>query len=168
MQPLRPDAKPTLHMLCGPVAAGKSTLAAELARAPGTLLIAQDAWLAALYPEELRTIADYARLIPRLRAAMGPHVSGLLRAGLSVVLDWPANTRTSRAWMRGIFEAAGAAHRLHWLDVPDELCLARLAARNAGGLHEYQVSPEEFWELRRHFEPPAAAEGFEIRLHPPA
>lgn len=43
-----------------------------------------------LYKEELQTVADYIRLIPRLRDAMGPHVTDLLRAGLSVVLDWPA------------------------------------------------------------------------------
>jgi hypothetical protein len=45
-----------------------------------------------------------------------------LGAGLSVVLDWPANTVAGRAWMRGIFEAAGAEHKLHFLDVPDEVC----------------------------------------------
>jgi predicted kinase len=161
-----PGHVPTLHMLCGKVAAGKSTLAARLAEAPATIVIAQDPWMAALYPEELRSIGDYARLVPRLRAAMGPHVADLLRAGLSVVLDWPANTRASRAWMRGLFKTAGAAHRLHVFDVPDEVCLARLAARNAGGLHEYQVSEAEFAELARYFEQPAPDEGFEVVVHP--
>lgn len=88
---------PTFHMLCCKVAAAKSTLAARLAEAPSTVVVAQDPWMAALYPEELRLIADYVRLVPRLMAAMGPHLVGLLRAGLSVVLDWPANTRASRA-----------------------------------------------------------------------
>jgi len=156
---------PTLHMLCGKVAAGKSTLAARLAKAPSTVVVAQDPWMSALYPEELRSIADYVRLAPRLRAAMGPHLVCLLRAGLSVVLDWPANTRASRAWMRGVFEAAGTAHRLHVLDVPDEVCLARLSARNAGGLHEYQVTEAEFAELARHFEWPAQEEGFDVVVH---
>lgn len=162
----RSDCVPTLHMLCGKVAAGKSTVAAQLARAPGTIVVAQDPWMAALYPEELRSIADYVRLLPRLRAAMGPHVAGLLRAGVSVVLDWPANTRASWAWMRSIFEAADSAHRLHLLDVPEEVCLARLSARNAGGQHEYQVSDAEFAELARYFEPPAPEEGFDVVVHP--
>jgi hypothetical protein len=64
-----------LYMLCGKVAAGKSTLAVRLADASATIVVAQDPWMAALYPEELRSIADYVRLVPRLRAAMGPHVS---------------------------------------------------------------------------------------------
>jgi predicted kinase len=156
---------PTLHMLCGKVAAGKSTLAARLAEAPSTIVVAQDPWMAALYPDELRSIADYVRRMPRLRAAMGPHLVGLLCAGLSVVLDWPANTRASRVWMRGVFEAAGSAHQLHVLDVPDEVCLVRLSARNAGGLHEYQVSEAEFAELARYFEWPAQEEGFDVVVH---
>lgn len=156
---------PVLHMLCGKVASGKSTLAARLAQPPHTLLIAQDRWMAALYPDELRTVPDYVRLAPRLRTAMAPHLVELLRAGLSVVLDWPANTTATRAWMRGVFEAAGARHALHVLDSPDHLCLARLQARNERGTHEYRVSRAEYEAITRYFEPPTAAEGFEIVLH---
>jgi predicted kinase len=158
------DRMPVLHMVCGKVAAGKSTLCRRLA-APGMVVVAQDHWMSKLYKEELQTVADYNRLVPRLRDAMGPHLVDLLGVGLSVVLDWPANSIASRAWMRGIFEAAGAAHKLHFLDVADEVCLARLDARNAEGRHEYQVTRAEFDELTRYFVPPTPAEGFDIVLH---
>ena len=46
----------TLHMLCGKIAAGKSTLAAELARQPNTVLIAEDFWMTQLYPGEVLTL----------------------------------------------------------------------------------------------------------------
>jgi len=36
---------PRLHMLCGKIASGKSTLAARLGSAPGTALLAEDTWL---------------------------------------------------------------------------------------------------------------------------
>ena len=39
--------------------------------------------------------------------------------GQNVVLDYPANTKTSRAWFRSLFESAGAAHVLHHLTTPD-------------------------------------------------
>jgi predicted kinase len=161
-----PDHTPTLHMLCGKIAAGKSTLASRLGETPGTIVIIQDQWMARLWPDELRSVADYGRLVPRLRAAMGPHVVELLRSGLSVVLDWPANTVVSRGWMRGIFEEAGSAHRLHLLDVPDKVCLARLQARNAGGLHEYVVSHAEFVEITGYLEMPTPEEGFDIVVYP--
>lgn len=38
----------TLHMLCGMIASGKSTMAAQLGATTGTVLIAEDAWLDAL------------------------------------------------------------------------------------------------------------------------
>jgi predicted kinase len=67
--------------------------------------------------------------------------------------------------MRTVFEAAGADHRLHLLDLPEEVCLARLEARNAGGGHEYRVSRAQFEEINRLFEPPRPEEGFLIERH---
>lgn len=165
MREAMPEHIPTLHMLCGKIAAGKSTLATRLGEAPATIVIVQDHWLARLWPGELHSVADYGRVVVRLRDAMGPHVVTLLRSSLSVVLDWPANTVTSRRWMRGIFEAAGALHRLHLLDVPDEVCLARLRERNAGGRHDYVVSEVEFAEFTRYFEPPTPEEGFNVTMY---
>lgn len=153
------DARATLHMLCGKACAGKSTLAAQLADKPATVLVAQDPWMAALFPG-LRTVDDYLTHIPRLAAAMGPHLVDLLRAGLSVVLDWPANTVASRAWMRSLAEKAGADHRLHWLDVADSICLDRLDARNRAGEHPYHgMTHAQFEEITSYFEPPTEAEG---------
>lgn len=156
---------PTLHMICGKIAAGKSTLAARLAAAPATVLVSEDYWMSRLYEEEVKTVADYVRLSARLRKAMGGHLASLLRAGVSVVLDFPANTIANRQWMRTIFEEAGTAHRLHVLDLPDEICRARLHRRNASGTHEYVVSDAEFDAITRYFQPPTAEEGFETVVY---
>lgn len=130
----------TLFLLCGKIAAGKSTLARRLTQDKNAVLIAQDDWMAALYPGEVKSLEDYRKLTPRLYAIMGRHVQDLLRAGVSVVLDFPANTLETRRWMRSIFEGADCRHELHVLNVPDESCKERLAARNAEESHKYQVS----------------------------
>jgi predicted kinase len=152
-------------MICGKIAAGKSTLARRLADAPATILIGEDVWLATLYPNEQQTVADYARNSRRLREVMGGHVEALLRAGLSVVLDFPANTVANRQWMRGLFEKAGARHRLHFIDVPDAVCKTRLRQRNADGTHQFTVSDAEFDEITGHLVPPSADEGFELTIY---
>ncbi|PHP67432.1 cell division protein ZipA [Zhengella mangrovi] len=159
------QSSPTLHMLCGKIAAGKSTLASRLAGSERTVLIAEDDWLDALFSDQMATIADYVRCSGKLRAVMGPHVSALLEAGTSVVLDFPANTVGNRDWMRGILEASGAAHQLHVLTVPDEVCLARLARRNAGGDHPFAVTEEQFHRMSRYYVEPTAGEGFNIVSH---
>ena len=157
-----PRGAATLHLVCGKIAAGKSTLCARLAATPGTVLISEDHWTAHLYPGELNELADYARLSARLRAAMTSHVVHLLRTGVSVVLDFPANTQQLRAWMREMIDAAGADHVLHLLEVSDEVCKARLHARNASGEHPFQTSDEQFDLFTSHFVPPTPDEGFTV------
>lgn len=155
----------TLFLICGRIAAGKSTLARRLADRPATILVSQDRLMAALYPGEIQTIEDYGRVAPRLREAMGAHLADVLRAGVSVVLDWPANTARVRAWMRTIFEAADAEHELHLVEADDAERRRRLAARNASGTHEYVVDDATLALFDRHFEPPSEAEGFHIVRH---
>ena len=152
-------------MLCGKIAAGKSTLANSLAARPATVLISEDHWNSNLFADQLKTIDDYSRLSRRLRNAMGPHVVSLLKAGLSVVLDFPANTLLTRGWMRGIFEDANSAHELHFLDIPDETCKRRLRARNAAGDHPFQASDAEYELFTSYFAPPTPDEGFNVVVH---
>jgi predicted kinase len=156
---------PTLYLLCGKIASGKSTLARHLASRPETLLITQDHWMSHLFPAEVRSIDEFARFSARLRAAMGPHVVDILGQGLSVVLDFPANTITFRKWMRSLIDAAGVAHELHWLDVPDAVCRERLRRRNASGEHAYQVSEADYDLFTSYFVPPGSDEGFNVIVH---
>jgi len=159
------ESRPTLHLLCGKIAAGKSTLAKRLAEAPQTVLISEDHWTAHLFKDELKTVEDYGVYSARLRAAMGPHVAAVLKAGLSVVLDFPANTIESRHWMRAIADEAGCADVLHVLDAPDAVCKARLRARNVAGEHPFQTSDADFDAFTRYFARPAPTEGFHIVEH---
>jgi predicted kinase len=157
----------TLYLLCGRIAAGKSTLARRLAAQPATLLITMDHWMSILFPTENRTIEDFAHLSARLRAAMGPHVVDILRQDLSVVLDFPANTVSWRRWMRSLIAEANVAHELHVLNVSDEICKARLRKRNESGEHQYQVDEAAYDLFMSHFVPPTPDEGFNVIVHAP-
>jgi predicted kinase len=158
---------PTLYLLCGKIGAGKSTLASRLAVRPATLLISEDHWTSKLFAGDLKTINDYVRLSARLRAAMGPHVVDILQRGLSVVLDFPANTVTQRDWMRSLIAQAKVGHELHLLDVPDATCKQRLEVRNASGSHPFQVSDADYDLFTSYFVPPAPGEGFNVIVHGP-
>jgi len=155
-------APAVLHMVCGKIGSGKSTLTKRLASEMKTVLISEDDWLARLYPNEIHVLADYVRCAGRLRGAMAGHIEALHTAGTSVVLDFPSNTITTRAWARGIFEKAGVAHRLHFLDVPDEVCIARLRARNLSGEHPFETTDAEFDQITSHFVAPTAEEGYNV------
>lgn len=160
-------ARPTLHFFCGKAGAGKSTLARQLAGAGPAILLSEDVWLSRLYGDTLKGFDDYVRYSQRLRTVVEPLVVDLLKAGQTVVMDFQGNTRSRRRWFRAMFEAAGAAHVLHVIETPDALCLARIARRN----HERpegssEVSEADYWHVTSFFEPPEAAEGFEIQRYP--
>jgi len=156
----------TLHFLAGKMAAGKSTLARALAAEHGAVLVCEDLWLQRLYPTEITDFATYLQHAARLKAVVAPHVQALLAQGLSVVMDFPANTPAARAWMRSIFEAAGADHRLHHVAVPDHLCKQQLARRNHERPEGSMVMSEaQFDQITALFQPPLPAEGFTVQVH---
>jgi predicted kinase len=159
------DRSPTLHMICGKIAAGKSTLSAKLGGEIATVVISEDDWLKILFAEEMTSIGDYLRCTRKLRRIMGPHVASMLNAGVSVVLDFQANSLEARQWMRSIIDQSKASHVLHLLDVPDAVCLARLRARNARGDHPFKVTEEQFHYISSHFVAPTPSENFNIATH---
>ena len=159
-----PPPNATPHLLCGKIASGKSTLAAKLGEEEKTVVISEDRWIEQLYPSEIRTLVDYFQRSDRLRMTLRPHIVSVLRAGVSVVLDFHANTVASRQWMRGLFEQGQASHELHFLDVPDAVCRARMHARRASGL-DYGVSDAEFDYVTSFFVAPQPSEGFHVIRH---
>ena len=159
-------ALPALHVFYGKPGAGKSTLAARIAREHGATLISEDVWMQRLYGDQMHTFDDYIRCAPKLRSVVGPLATDLLRAGLPVVLDFQANTRSVRTWFRSVAEAAGAVAVLHVLDLPDALCMARIAQRNVErpeGSHE--VTPGTYARVSAYLQPPDPSEGLRIETH---
>jgi predicted kinase len=118
----------TLHFMGGKPGAGKSTLARELGRTLPAIVICEDEWLETL-GFQIESFEDYRDAARRCGQVMATFVPELLRQGLSVVLDVPANTVGARAWVRSLFESAGADHLLHWIDGSDDACLANVRRR---------------------------------------
>lgn len=156
-----------LHMVCGLICAGKSTLCASLSEQPNTVLISEDAWLSALYGPEMETITDYVTYSQRLQTILTPHIQHLLGADINVVLDFPANTLPQRAWFRDLIDRSGSPHTLHLLDVPADVCKQRLSARNSQGTHAFSVTERQFDLISAHFIRPTANEGFKVKPHLP-
>ena len=155
-----------LIFLCGKMAAGKSTLARDLARQENAVLLVQDEFLDSLFPGEITDIAGFVKYSARLRDALAPHIHSLLSRGISVVLDFPGNTKAQRAWFRQLFEGAHADHELHFVDASEALCKRQLKDRSKG------LPPGSAWTTDAEFEgntvyfqPPSEEEGFNVVHH---
>lgn len=160
------NANATLYFLCGKMAAGKSTLAKELAESKNAILIAQDDFLACLFPGEVIDIPSFVKYSARVREVLTPHIVALLSRGISVVLDFPANTRIQRSWFRQLFAKAQVNHELHFVDATDDKCKDQLKQRSkslAGG--SPFTTDAEFDEITKFFQVPLREEGFNVIRH---
>lgn len=152
-----------LIFFCGKMGAGKTTLSKQIAEARGAILLSEDEWLAALYPDQITTLEQYLTCSSRIKAQIKPLVQALLEAGTSVVMDFPANTQKPRAWFKSIYQPINAPHELMLIDVADEVCFQRIAKRRTEQPERAKTdTPEMFEQVTRYFELPVADEGFDI------
>jgi predicted kinase len=155
-----------LMFLCGKMASGKSTLARDLAARENAILLVQDALLDALFPGEILDIPDFVRCSSRLMNALEPHICALLSSGVSIVLDFPANTRTQREWFRGLVERAKVEHALHYVDASDAVCKRQLRQRSERLPPGAPWTTEaEFEAITAYFQPPGEDERFNVVRH---
>jgi predicted kinase len=155
-----------LIFFCGKMAAGKSTLARDLAQRENAILFVQDEFLDRLFPGEITDMAGFVKCSSRLKTALAPHICALLSKGLSVVLDFPGNTKAQRAWFRGIFERANVAHELHFVDASDALCKSQLRDRSKSlPPGAAWTTDAEFEAITVYFQPPSDDEQFNVIRH---
>ena len=149
---------PTLYLLCGLPGSGKTTRAKELEAAGCGVRLNADDWVYALYPEDPESAARDGRK-SRVEQVQWSVADRLLRAGVSVILDWGVWAREERDDLRRRAHRAGATTQLIFLDAPLDELHRRVAARNhALPPGTFSISPEELDEWATWFEPPDATE----------
>ena len=160
--------KGKLFFMCGKLAAGKSTLSKELAGREDAVLFVQDDLLVGLFPGEIVDLAAFVRYSTRIQDVLAPHICSLLNKGVSVVLDFPANTRKQRTWFHNLIEQADAEHELHFIIASDDLCKRQLKQRSEQQglpLGTKWTTDADFDELTTYFDPPSAEEHFNVVHH---
>lgn len=155
----------TLIFLSGKMGAGKSTLSVQLAQKYVAVLISEDEWLGSLYPAEIESFEDYLRYSSRLKPILKKHVQDILRSGVSVVMDFPANTKGQRSWFADLYAGCGATHKLVYVKASDELCLSHLQMRRETHPERAGFDTEAvFRQVTSYFQPPSNEEGFNVEV----
>jgi len=153
--------KGKLSFFCGKMGAGKTTRSREIAQKHNAVLISEDEWLASLYPNCIATLDDYIECSGRLKPRMKQLVQSILLAGTDVVMDFPANTISQRAWFKSIFSEIQAPHELIFIDRPDDVCRKQIANRRLEQPERAATDTMEMFELlTRLFVAPVPEEGF--------
>jgi predicted kinase len=122
--------------------------------------------LNALFPGEIIDIPGFVKCSSRVKSALTPHVWALLSKGISVVLDFPGNTKAQRLWFRELIERANVEHELHFVDASDALCKSQLRERSTGlPVGTPWKRDADFEAITAYFQHPSKDENFNVVRH---
>ena len=152
-----------LTFFCGKMGAGKSTCSKRLTNDNQAVLISEDEWLSAHYPDQIKNFEDYLTYSALIKPFVKSHVQNILKTASNVVMDFPANTKKQRQWFKGIVTETGCEHELIFLDLSDEQCLIHIARRRIEQPQRAQFDNKEvFYHVTQFFEAPTESEAFNI------
>ncbi|WP_100915535.1 AAA family ATPase [Pseudoalteromonas spongiae] len=155
-----------LTFFCGKMGAGKSTQAKLIAKQTHGVLISEDEWLSAHFPEQIKSFDDYIHYANLIKPFVKTHVQRMLATGSHVVMDFPANTVKQRAWLHSLSDEINGQHKVIYLDVSNATCLAQIAKRRISEPERSHFDTEAmFHHVTQYFEPPKENEGLNIVLN---
>ena len=132
----------TLHLMVGLPCAGKTTLALTLEREHSAIRLTLDEWHLRLFGQDAKDPEHNARH-SLIESLLWEVASRALALGTNVILDFGFWAREEREDFRSRAKELGASSEVHFLDVPHDELLRRLAQRNTQ-LPQYSFRiPEE-------------------------
>ena len=148
----------TLHLIVGLPCSGKTTLARELEKKYSALRLTPDEWHIPLFGHDMND-KDHDARHELVESLLWDLAAKVLVLGVDVILDFGFWGRSERDDFRSRAAKLGADFKIHFLDVPEEMLLERLAARNAQlpqGTFRIPEAKLKEWILL--FEPPSQEE----------
>jgi len=120
----------TLHLMVGLPCSGKTTLARTLEQKYSALRLTPDEWQVRLFGQDAADPQhnDRHSLIEGVQWEVAERALAL---GIDVILDFGFWAREEREDFRSRAKQLGASSEVHFLDVPSDELLRRLAQRNA-------------------------------------
>ncbi|MEH6358608.1 MAG: ATP-binding protein [Pseudomonadales bacterium] len=159
-----------IHLVCGPIGAGKTTYAMNLAAETNSIRFSEDEWLSKLFvpdaPEGLleqpmQVVGAWAtEKYLRCRGQIWTICKQLITNNVSIILDGAAANKTQRDAIREKALNSNVGFQLHYVNAPADIRHKRVFDRNAeqGKTYSLEVTPAMFEHTESFFEPPIGDE----------
>ncbi|OUS23987.1 hypothetical protein A9Q99_25880 [Gammaproteobacteria bacterium 45_16_T64] len=155
-----------IHLICGPIGAGKTTYAHEIAATHNAIRFSEDEWLSELFvpdapegllSEPMSVVGAWAgEKYERCRDHIWRICQQLLDQGISIVLDGAAANKEQRDFVRHKATESRVGFQLHYVTCDPEVRQQRVFDRNheQGLTYSLEVTPDIFAHVEVSFEPP--------------
>jgi predicted kinase len=165
-----------IHLICGPIGAGKTTYAKSLSEKEGAILFSEDEWLSKLFvpdaPENLleqpmQVVGEWAaEKYQRCRSQIWLICQQLLNNGISIVLDGAAANEIQRDAIRKKALGHNVGFQLHYVTAAEEKRRKRVFERNIeqGETYSLEVTPAMYEHTESYFEAPIEKELDEAKV----
>jgi len=159
-----------IHLVCGPIGAGKTTIAHKIAYEHNAIGFSEDEWLDKLFvpdaPEGLlkqpmEIVGAWAsEKYQRCRGQIWLVCKQLLCQNISIVLDGAAANREQRELIREKAADNNVRFQLYYVTSDPDTRRQRVFERNEDRRHTYslKVTPEMFAHTESFFQPPVGDE----------
>ena len=143
-------------LICGAICSGKSTLARELAKRENAVILSND--------ELMKAVGDYLgdqhdAIARRMQLYLRGKAVEIVRAGVSVILEWGFWRRADREEITRYFNEQNIPCEWHCMDVTPTQLRRNAARRNARpGPSDYIVDEGLLQKCLSAFEPPSPGE----------
>jgi predicted kinase len=155
----------SLHFICGPVAAGKSTYARRLAKEKQAVVLSLDEAMLKLFGPIDGREAFLAKE-DLCRGFLLDLAADSLQNSVSVILDWGFWKHQDRLALIERFSQYGCSIELLYLKTADELRWKRLSLRNQNpGKGNHRIEEKDFAFFNSLFEEPRAEDYPDIAFH---
>jgi len=155
--------KGCVHIIFGPIGAGKSTFSLDLAQKQKAIKFSTDEWFKTLYYDDMEGIPKIEwtfERIARCEAQIWRIALQSLNMGSDVVLDLGLQKVSDRERIKEQCDEAGLEYVFYCLVADKGVRQKRVVERNngVGETFQFSVSPEMFEITDRMFEPPTESE----------
>lgn len=160
-----------VHLICGPVGAGKTTFAKNFSQKTGAVHFSIDEWMTGLFTPDLQGDIEYdwaMERIGRMESLIWSHVVQLIKLDVDAVLDLGLLQRDHRQKFYDLAARDAIDICLHSLEADRELRWGRVQGRNdnKGDTYTMDVDRGMFDFCENLFEKPSGDELSFTIIHP--
>lgn len=149
------ENRPTLFIICGMPASGKTTFTKKIIEKYGAIHLSEDEWM-----KDLISMYDNDEMRDNVAGLHRKFASRLLTKGVSIVMDGGYYSIEERDELKNIAKNSGANAELHYLKADFSTLNARRIERNKNLRTEFHTTEENLKRAERLFQEPGNNEDY--------